>query len=182
MSCRQLRPPKETPAETIAAARGWESTKNRYLTHGLCERCAAQAAWGHANYAGWRSLNDPCATCAPIVPGFDEPTTNLVWRKASAKGPVLLPTPGSALPEGHVRCRCGAYWTGHRAAHCAACHVTFTSVSGFDHHRIDGRCHDPAARGLVLIEKGTATRRAGFGFPGEYTRSETEPMTQDEGS
>jgi hypothetical protein len=36
-------------------------------------------------------------------------------------------------------------------AHCAAhgCHRTFSRVSGFDRHRRDGNCLDPAALGFA---------------------------------
>lgn len=44
---------------------------------------------------------------------------------------------------------CDATWTAAAAAHCAACHRTFSSVSLFDRHRSisgeHGTCHDPAA-------------------------------------
>lgn len=38
-------------------------------------------------------------------------------------------------------------------AHCAAdgCHRTFGGVSGFDRHRRDGRCLDPAPLGYTEI-------------------------------
>ena len=43
---------------------------------------------------------------------------------------------------------CAREWTGHSTCHCAACHRTFTSLSGFDAHQtIEGsgvRCTDPA--------------------------------------
>lgn len=31
----------------------------------------------------------------------------------------------------------------HGAAHCAACHRTFTSTRAFDTHRVDNGCVDP---------------------------------------
>jgi hypothetical protein len=46
--------------------------------------------------------------------------------------------------------RCAARWTATRAAHCAGCHRTFSTVSGFDKHRRDGGCLEPAAVGLEL--------------------------------
>lgn len=35
---------------------------------------------------------------------------------------------------------CDTTWTGLAVAHCAACHLTFGSVAGFDKHRVSGRC------------------------------------------
>lgn len=32
-------------------------------------------------------------------------------------------------------CRCGAKWAGENLCHCATCHLTFMSVTGFDAHR-----------------------------------------------
>lgn len=34
-------------------------------------------------------------------------------------------------------------------AHCSVCHETFGSVSGFDHHRRAGVCHNPDFIGMV---------------------------------
>lgn len=35
-------------------------------------------------------------------------------------------------------------------AHCkSGCHRTFGGVGGFDRHRRDGQCHDPAGLGMV---------------------------------
>lgn len=34
-------------------------------------------------------------------------------------------------------------------AHCSVCHLTFGGVTGFDAHRRDGRCLDPAQLGYV---------------------------------
>lgn len=48
---------------------------------------------------------------------------------------------------------CGACWTGGRAAHCARCHLTTTSLRAFDaHQRITGgilQCLPPDKAGLV---------------------------------
>lgn len=44
---------------------------------------------------------------------------------------------------------CDNRWRGLSRAHCAACHRTWSTVSGFDKHRRDvngkGTCLDPAA-------------------------------------
>jgi hypothetical protein len=34
-------------------------------------------------------------------------------------------------------------------AHCAACHVTFGGIVGFDRHRRDGRCLQPIDLGMA---------------------------------
>ena len=57
-------------------------------------------------------------------------------------------------------CSCGARWSGEAIAHCATCHLTFGSVSGFDDHRDrrgDGRCRKPdelRTRGLEPNDAG----------------------------
>jgi hypothetical protein len=38
-------------------------------------------------------------------------------------------------------------------AHCGACHRTFGAVSGFDRHRREGRCLDPAALGMAQAKR-----------------------------
>lgn len=60
------------------------------------------------------------------------------------------PTPGG-------RCNCGARWSGLDVAHCAACHLTFTSVRPFDEHWFHGRCRTDAElreRGMEPNDKG----------------------------
>jgi hypothetical protein len=37
-------------------------------------------------------------------------------------------------------------------AHCGACHRTFGSASGFDKHRRDGQCLDPATLKVPMTE------------------------------
>lgn len=45
--------------------------------------------------------------------------------------------------------RCAARWTAAGAAHCAGCHRTFSTVSGFDKHRTrDDGCLEPTTVGL----------------------------------
>lgn len=63
-------------------------------------------------------------------------------------------------PAAAASCSCGAWWTGHTRAHCAApgCHRTFSTDSAADRHRqgrfgIDRRCVDPATVGLVAVNK-----------------------------
>jgi len=49
--------------------------------------------------------------------------------------------------------RCGARWSGLATCHCAACHESFTSVSGFDAHRTGEACKDPAAIGMARADR-----------------------------
>jgi hypothetical protein len=49
---------------------------------------------------------------------------------------------------------CTATWAALHAAHCGACHETFTTPSNFDRHRKDGQCQPPANVGLVASDRG----------------------------
>jgi len=53
--------------------------------------------------------------------------------------------------------KCGAWWTGTSASHCARCCHTFSGTSAFDQHWkhvADGAdCRDPEAAGLVPVAK-----------------------------
>lgn len=51
--------------------------------------------------------------------------------------------------------RCPNKWTGLLAAHCSACHLTFTSPTAFHKHRHEFTCKSPADVGLVGHERGT---------------------------
>lgn len=52
-----------------------------------------------------------------------------------------------------TRCpKCPAEWTGLKAAHCAACHITFSTPGNFDRHR-PGECLPPESVGLVVLRK-----------------------------
>jgi hypothetical protein len=75
------------PAETLEQAAEWERTKTRYLRAGLCHRCAAQAAWGHARGAGvgWNAIHPPCAVCAELVALLPYPSPNPFWRTVTRK-------------------------------------------------------------------------------------------------
>jgi hypothetical protein len=176
----------EAPAETPGQARAWDQTKNRYLTNGLCEKCAAQAAWGHSQHSGgWTPLHPPCEACAPIVATFPASTPNPLWRKTLTRGTVPLPAPQRTIHDGTGICHCGARWTGYRIAHCGGdggCHATFTGITAFDAHRIGQhdpagrpghkvapgprRCIDPASVGLVDAGRAYPC----WGWPGEPTR------------
>jgi hypothetical protein len=86
-------------------------------------------------------------------PPFGNPCTS--GPRSAVHGEV--PTPDDATGTLPWACRCGARWAGIRTAHCAGtCHQTFSSPAAFDEHRVDGECHDPATRNLVL------TTRAGY--------------------
>lgn len=52
--------------------------------------------------------------------------------------------------SGTAGCACGAQWGGSRTCHCSSCHLTFTSLSGFDQHR-PGACLPPEQVGLVVL-------------------------------
>jgi hypothetical protein len=55
-------------------------------------------------------------------------------------------------------CKCGARWKGEAIAHCAVCHLTFTTVNNFDYHtRGGGRCRTEAE----LRAKGYEPNNAG---------------------
>src|SRR5262245_55341581 len=60
-----------------------------------------------------------------------------------APKPARMPTP-------HACGGCDARWGGFNTAHCGTCHKTFGGVSGFDAHRSDGTCLDPATIGMRL--------------------------------
>jgi hypothetical protein len=101
MTTQQHRP----VAETMRQAQRWGVIKFRYVDAGLCDRCAAQAAWGHQdNAGGWDDLQPPCGRCVFVVRGFPMPTTNLLWRKfdrpqdPKRTGAAPL-TPGEAVED-----------------------------------------------------------------------------------
>lgn len=49
------------------------------------------------------------------------------------------PRPGEIVSCGG----CTVTWKGVGAAHCGACHLTFSSTKWFDRHRRLGRCIEP---------------------------------------
>lgn len=88
---RPNRPRRDQP-ETPAQAREWTKTKNHYLRRGLCHRCAAQAAYGHAD--GFATVHAPCADCLPTVATMPTAQPN-GWRSLSRRygkpmGPALI--------------------------------------------------------------------------------------------
>lgn len=71
---------------------------------------------------------------------------------------------------------CGARWSRAGACHCASCHRTFTSLSGFDTHRRGMQCLDPenivtsSGKKIDMVQR---TDKAGcvmWGFPGREER------------
>ena len=70
----------KTKPETFSQARRWQVVNNKYLSYGLCPRCASQAAWGHQN--GFSTLHEPCIDCKPLVALLPISTgINSPWRK-----------------------------------------------------------------------------------------------------
>jgi hypothetical protein len=92
-------------AETVRQAQRWDLIKRRYVDAGLCERCAAQAAWGHQdNAGGWDDLKSPCDRCALLVSDLPMATTNPLWRKYSRpqdhkRNGAAPVTPGEAVED-----------------------------------------------------------------------------------
>lgn len=102
-----------------------------------------------------------------------------------ANSPSGSPDTRTAPKPPQITCSCGAGWRSRRAAHCAACHLTFSSDSAFDAHRRAGQCLDPA----------TATRRDGtprfqarsdtsaaalWGLPGTWTGPDNDNEEDDQ--
>lgn len=59
MSPKASTPKRKTDVpETVSQAINWQTVKTRYLRAGLCEGCAAQAAYGHQ--LSFRRINPPC--------------------------------------------------------------------------------------------------------------------------
>jgi hypothetical protein len=97
---------KTSPPETLAQAAEWERAKARYVSGGLCEVCAGQAAWGHQQGAGgWSALKPPCPPCAVVIEGFPMATSNPLWRKSPRhplphRGALTSPTACSGAEIG----------------------------------------------------------------------------------
>jgi hypothetical protein len=58
------------------------------------------------------------------------------------------------MSEPPFSCRCGKRWGGFDTAHCASCHLTFSTSKNFEKHRVDGKCLDPAQRGMTQTLRG----------------------------
>lgn len=65
-------------------------------------------------------------------------------------------TASSGNADGAIRRKCGpdCVKPTPSQAHCAVCHQTFGGVTGFDHHRRDGQCIQPAGLGMELSALG----------------------------
>jgi hypothetical protein len=59
---------------------------------------------------------------------------------------------------------CPASWASMRAAHCAGCHLTFSTVANFDRHRRNFVCIGPEDAGLVRDDRGV-WKQPGNGNP-----------------
>lgn len=75
------------------------------------------------------------------------------WRRHAIDRIVNALDDDYGKGRGHCL-HCGAQWDGYKICHCPTCHLTFTSVTGFDFHRIGSddarRCRTPDE----LTEKG----------------------------
>ncbi len=176
-SRRQPRQPARERPETIDQARRWDAQRSRAIAFGLCDRCAAQYAWGLQ--IGFAHSHPPCDHCAQVlgrVVGEARPNgwTNLRLAEVGSFPAGDLPRAHrsrSATPEkyreGFGTCGCRACWTGFATCHCSGCHHTLTAESAFAQHRLRGRCQDPEARGLVKV---TRTHWTGWGQPTQRDR------------
>lgn len=68
--------------ETLSQVRYFDTLKRRYVGFGLCQRCAAQAAWGHQ--LGFSRVHPPCAECQPVVNTFPVRRAN-GWSSSSPR-------------------------------------------------------------------------------------------------
>lgn len=84
--------------ETLRAARRWDETRDRYAAAGLCDRCAAQAAYGHAD--GFSEIHPPCDNCAELVTALPVARVN-GWRSFS-RGDGLRSSWSSAALSGEI--------------------------------------------------------------------------------
>lgn len=86
--------PKSARPETMSQAVTWQRAKRRYVAAGVCDVCAAQAAWGHQ--CGFSSIKPPCPVCAGLVATF--PTRAVgPWRKLLHQAPSTCVTAELAL-------------------------------------------------------------------------------------
>lgn len=63
-------------------------------------------------------------------------------------------------PQGTLcnRSGCTAVRPTPSQAHCTVCHETFGGVTGFDNHRKDGWCHNPATLSMTQDDGGVWRR------------------------
>jgi hypothetical protein len=131
--------------ETIRQAETFTTVRNYYAGIGLCNRCAAQAAWGHEDGGtGFKGIHDPCAKCQPLVDTFPAPAYGK-WRKcmnpanaAIRVGPpvVNVETPETdSIPATAYHPKCGKrFGNSDNIGHCAVCCETFFGPTAFDDH------------------------------------------------
>jgi hypothetical protein len=82
MTTNALRQPKWKRVETLRQARTFDSNKEHYVSLGLCNPCAAQAAFGHQ--LGFSRSKPPCQACRPVVALFSVKEANH-WRSQSPR-------------------------------------------------------------------------------------------------
>ena len=71
--------------ETLEQALVWQKNLSNYKSHGLCHKCASQAAWGHQ--IGWTRLqHPPCEQCTSTVADLPRQTANPAWRASRCRG------------------------------------------------------------------------------------------------
>lgn len=91
----------DTP-ETLRQAQRWQAVKYRYVTEGLCDRCAAQAAWAHQDHGdSWTTIHPPCGACQAIVADFPAGTPSTVWRRIPRPECAASMTPADAVADTH---------------------------------------------------------------------------------
>lgn len=91
--------------ESLRSARLWDQTRDHYARHGLCDRCAAQAAYGHAD--GFVEVHRPCTGCAELVADLPVEQVN-GWRsfhrgQEGGRTPALRPQEPISLRLGNLR-------------------------------------------------------------------------------
>lgn len=112
--------------------------------------------------------------------GSSERAEGAVPVPGVSSGATLTPSEGSGTGEGasvrqnripEVRGSCSgcvARWASPKYAHCSGCHVTFTSVTGFDKHRSPVGEHGAC---LLPVEAGLVERKPGvWSFPPDPNR------------
>lgn len=132
-----------TKPETLRQAKSFATVRNFYAGLGLCNRCAAQIAYGHQN--GFTGLHAPCADCQPVVDTFPLDAVG-PWRKcgrpsnAGRRVGPSMDTTGSPRRRdqatvGVLHPKCGKRFSGSgNVGHCGVCCETFVGLGAFDAH------------------------------------------------
>lgn len=79
MTKATLRRIKVSRPESLEQARTFTKYRNVYSSKGLCDHCAAQAAYGHQH--GFHQVHPPCEDCYDLVLTFPHRTSAQAWRK-----------------------------------------------------------------------------------------------------